>query len=740
MQLPGFNTKILFTMFVASGFSGLLYQVVWTRLAFASFGVNTPVLSVVISVFMLGLAVGTWLAGIWASRVKSAPRRSNLFYYGVVECGIVIGAFSVPWCFQLGEALLQTSGSQEQLPYFLRSSLAITISIAPWCVLMGCTFPLMAGFLKEIDHRNNSGFSFLYLGNVIGATLGVIGTAFVLIELLGFAATLMVGGSINLLVGFTAIFLSERRSGKALNISRAVKPTLHRPIDDSSETKVLVVLFLTGFISMAMEVVWIRAFTPILGTTIYAFAAVLAVYLISTFLGTVAYRITFMGVIASRLDLMVPLTLIAAVFPLWAADPAITTNRLLPLLSIFPVCFLLGGLTPALIDKVSGGLPRGIGRAYFTNIAGSIAGPLVAGYFLLPEFGAKWSLLGLLIVGGATLLMFVPNFAGRSVNLVIVVAGVTVGSAIFSTTLEDSDYYERKYGDVQLRRDYVATVISHREEAKNPMTDRLLVNGVGLTHKTTVTKMMAHLPMYFYGPGAKNALVICFGMGTTVRSMRSWGVDVTAVELVPSVKNAFSFYFKDAAAVLADPKIEIVVDDGRRYLARTQQSFDVITIDPPPPVESAGSSLLYSEEFYKLASKRLSTQGIVAQWYPEGEGLVLEAVVGAIVEVFPFVRLFKSHEGWGYHILASNSPLSEKSLHNVSISLPKPVQADLSEWTPEGGINSVFTRTKEISVYSILLEGEPKRSISDDWPINEYFFLRRGREFFIRALTRTKSH
>jgi len=215
---------------------------------------------------------------------------------------------------------------------------------------------------------------------------------------------------------------------------------------------------------------------------------------------------------------------------------------------------------------------------------------------------------------------------------------------------------------------------------------------------------------------------------------------VTAVELVPSVKNAFSFYFKDAAAVLADPKIEIVVDDGRRYLARTQQSFDVITIDPPPPVESAGSSLLYSEEFYKLASKRLSTQGIVAQWYPEGEGLVLEAVVGAIVEVFPFVRLFKSHEGWGYHILASNSPLSEKSLHNVSISLPKPVQADLSEWTPEGGINSVFTRTKEISVYSILLEGEPKRSISDDWPINDYFFLRRGRQFFIRALTRTKSH
>src|SRR6185437_834511 len=100
----------------------------------------------------------------------------------------------------------------------------------------------------------------------------------------------------------------------------------------------------------------------------------------------------------------------------------------------------------------------------------------------------------------------------------------------------------------------------------------------------------------------------------------TWDVKTTAVELVPSVKKAFGYYHADAESVLKNPLGLIVIDDGRRFLKRTSDMFDVVTIDPPPPVEAAGSSLLYSTEFYQLLQKRLSPGGILQQWFPGGEG------------------------------------------------------------------------------------------------------------------------
>ena len=138
-----------------------------------------------------------------------------------------------------------------------------------------------------------------------------------------------------------------------------------------------------------------------------------------------------------------------------------------------------------------------------------------------------------------------------------------------------------------------------------------------MTALAPATKFMAHLPLMLHEGESKTVLIICFGMGTTYRSALSWNVETTAVELVPSVKDAFPFYHADAPQVLKNPKGRIVVDDGRRFLSRTREKFDVIVIDPPPPIEAAGSSLLYSEEFYALAKARLKPNGIVATWVPE---------------------------------------------------------------------------------------------------------------------------
>src|SRR5262249_59810337 len=125
-----------------------------------------------------------------------------------------------------------------------------------------------------------------------------------------------------------------------------------------------------------------------------------------------------------------------------------------------------------------------------------------------------------------------------------------------------------------------------------------LGNGGGLPPLTTVTKSVAPLPLAHHRGAPQSALVICFGMGTTYRSMLSWGVSTTSVELVPGVRDAFGYYFSDAPAQMADPRGSVVIDDGRRFLNRTRGLYDVIVVDPPPPVEAAGSSLLYSPEFH----------------------------------------------------------------------------------------------------------------------------------------------
>lgn len=131
-------------------------------------------------------------------------------------------------------------------------------------------------------------------------------------------------------------------------------------------------------------------------------------------------------------------------------------------------------------------------------------------------------------------------------------------------------------------RDYEATVVATDSRGGK----ELLVNGVGITALTPITKMMVHLPMAFLARPPQNALVVCFGMGTSFRSALSWGVPTTAVELVPSVPRLVGFYHQDGPDLLVSPLARVVIDDGRRLLERTPDRYDVITIDPPPPASS----------------------------------------------------------------------------------------------------------------------------------------------------------
>jgi spermidine synthase len=283
---------VLALLFFFSGFCSLLYQVVWVRTAFARFGVITPVLSVVLSVFMLGLGIGSVLGGKVAQRWSNRLKISSAYLYGAAELGIGIGAFVVPLLFRAGEHYLLMMGEASSAGYMVLSGIFIVVAILPWCVMMGATFPLVMAFVRQIDPTNRNSFSFLYLANVVGAMVDTVATALVLVELFGFHGTYVIAAICNFLIA-AASFILARLYPLARDRPTELHERVYAPAQAGSfESKRWpeVVLFTTGFTSLAMEVIWTRAFSLVLKTTIYSFAAILAIYLLSTWIGSYIYR------------------------------------------------------------------------------------------------------------------------------------------------------------------------------------------------------------------------------------------------------------------------------------------------------------------------------------------------------------------------------------------------------------------------------------------------------------------
>lgn len=740
--MPQLLKKILFVLFFLSGFCCLLYQVIWVRIAYASFGVITPVLSVIISVFMLGVALGSFWGGRYIHQLISHYKISPVIFYALTEFFIGVGAFAVPELFSLGEYLLLSAGEMNSIKYLILSDIIITISVLPWCILMGFTYPFMMCFIKSLDNRNHFGFSYLYLANGIGAACGTFLTAWILIELIGFHNSLLVAASTNFLVFIVSIVISTRYPYKNISSSEVEffnnKPGIGKESSLENVPFILLFLFSTGFISMAMEVIWVRAFTPVLMNTIYSFASLLTVYLFATLTGTFFYRIHLrVKKVFSIGNLMVCLA-VFSLLPIVMNDPRVIISVPVALISIFPLCATLGYLTPKLIDEYSSGKPYEAGKAYAFNIVGCAIGPLFASYILLPYLGVKLSL----IILAVPFLLFLIAYHQSEIfkkKRFLAITFLTVFVILISTfmiisyeeiyVLPENSFDDRKFqalpNDSIVRRDHTATVVSMGEK----MGKMLLINGIPTTSLKPVTKMMAHLPLTFCQDKPRSILIICLGMGTTYRSALSWDIKATAVELVPSVKEAFGYYFDDAESLMNNTKGKIIIDDGRRFLKRTKETFDVITIDPPPPLESAGSSLLHSEEFYHLIKEHLKPKGIFQQWFPCGELKIAQAIARSLSNTFPYIRVYKSVEGWGFHFLASMSPIDIPSTRLLLSRIPKKAQKDMTEWYQVDTIHDLngfikFILKSEIP-FSEFLNKDEKIKITDDKPYNEYFFLRR---------------
>jgi len=718
-----------FAFFFISGFCSILYELIWLRLAMAQFGVTTALVSIVLSTFMAGLGIGSWVAGHlvrkYAQRLTSPP----LHLYAMAELGIGVSAVVVPLELLLGRFVLEHVGNSLSLSssgYYVAAGVWLACSLIPWCACMGATIPLgMFAIRRDKRLESRRSFSFLYLANVLGAVAGAL-IPLLLIEFFGFSGTLRFGMVLNLIVCGVALKIAGKQTPQvAVNeiepeAAGQATPGLRQMVGNST----LWLLFATGLTSMGMEVVWTRMYPIYIGTFVYSFATILGVYLAATFIGSSVYRF-WSRRHRNEGSLVWLFVWLAALIPLLTADSRLTFLRWWVRVPLGIAAFsgLLGFLTPRLVDRFSEGDPNRAGVGYAVNVAGCILGPLVAGFVLLPHLDERYALVTLalpwLLV--ALSLLFQPTESAKRFAALRAIASAVILFGSFGLVFMTQSYVQG-VPEAQVRRDSTATVVA----AGRGMAKGLYVNGVSMTVLTPITKLMSAMPLASLDHTPQNALVICFGMGTTHRSMLSWGIDSTVVDLVPSVPALFWYYHADAPQLLKSPHSHVVVDDGRRFLERTSGQYDVIVIDPPPPIGAAGSSMLYSREFYSAAKKRLRPDGILQQWYPGGDLATTASIARALKESFPYVRVFISIEGWGIHYLASRQPIPSRSAAELAKRMPPSAAADLVEWGPFPTAEQQFAALlkREVPINWVIAADVNAPAMQDDRPVNEYDLLR----------------
>ena len=736
--------------FFVSGLCSVLYELIWLRLAMAQFGVTSALVSVVLSMFMAGLGLGSWASGRLIRRRELNITFPPLRLYALTELLIGISAVAVPRELAWGRTLLSSLPLSSSAAYYLASGAWIALTLVPWCACMGATFPVaMLAIRSSFPAKAQRSFSYLYVANVAGAVAGAL-LPLLLIEVYGFRGTLKIGAAMNVLLaaGAFALTMGSTRTAQspvtaASEVAESAssspdKARKEKPKPSKRESRsagtplvgrsILALLFGTGCASMGIEVVWIRQFTPYMGTVVYAFAIILAVYLLSTFLGSLIYRRRGYGPEGHHNLSWVWLGFTALLSSVSASPQFHLPGVVRLILGVAPFSGVLGFVTPMLVDRWSGGDPEKAGSAYAVNVLGCILGPLLSGFLLLPWIGERWvalifALPWLVIGANPRWLRIRGDKAEKSSGRQLVVSYAVIALSFIAVFI--SKGFEDRFAERELLRDNTATVIATGEDRNK----RLLVNGVGMTFLTPITKMMAHLPLAFLDHPPRKALVICFGMGTTFRSLLSWNISATAVELVPSVPRMFWYYHPDGPELLLrSPQSHVVIDDGRRYLERTSEQYDVITIDPPPPLAAAGSSLLYSREFYAVIKQRLLPGGILQQWLPYGDAVDKSAVAQALKDSFPYIRAFERlPNAQGVHFLASSQPIPPRSPNELVTRMPAAAIEDFMEWGPEDTPEREFgvLLENEIPIDSMIAADLHVPALQDDRPANEYYVLRR---------------
>jgi spermidine synthase len=768
---------VVLALFVASGAAGLIYQVVWSRELVLVFGNTTQAVATIVTAFMAGLGFGSLLGG----RLADTSLRP-LRLYGLVELAVAAMAALLPFAFSgLAELYRGVWPSLVERPGQLagvRFALALA-AVAPATFLMGMTLPLLTRYLVRNLDEAGARLGELYAANTVGAMAGTLLGGFVLIELLGLHLTSYLAVALNVAAGLGALLLSRRyETGSAPTAARRerrVRPEVPRDFRPRRRA-VLAATFVSGFVSLALEVLWTRMLAEGTGSSIYIFTTILAIFLLGIALGSFLYRrfsrpegerLGTLGLCLAGVGVLAQATVVLGSGMVGHVPFVVrTVVVLLPATILMGYAFPLAGRLATPSAEAAGG---SVGLLYAANTGGSILGSFGAAFVLAGTLGTNGSILllgALNLLAGAALFAAdpvgraragagsrgagqtpeadrgqVPADAGpprTSMGRGRVVAAGMAGLAVLGLVASSLDLpVTRTKTQNELLRtglpvthaeDELATVDTVGGPAKGR---RLLVGGVGMTSLTVDTKLMGYLSKALR-PDASDFLVIAFGMGGTYRSGLQLGMRTDAVELSPTVPSRMPVFFPDADDYLNHPKGRVIVSDGRNYVRLSRETYDLVAVDPAPPIESAGSVVLYTREFLTEGKARLRPGGVFMLWIPYALPIDdFKEHVRTFAGVFGHVRLVLSPGRHGVFMFGSDAPLefTEPNIRQV-LGTPAALR-DLNDVpdhppTDADGWVEVIRRSQWLADDQLRSFIGPGPEITDDRPRSEYFLWRRA--------------
>lgn len=611
-----FTRAVLPLLVLLSGMAALSWQVLWQLKSALALGVSAWGAALTLAVTMGGLCLGSLAMG---QALKDKSTYNPLKSYGVLEIIVGIAGLGLVPAFARAEQL--DTWAYAAMPgdagiVYLICIVAI-LGIPSFC--MGATLPVFGLVARQFK----TSIAVLYGLNTLGAAAGALLAAFLLIPQLGIQAATWAVAALNIIAGLIACALSSPASSEKAEREKSTPLFSYR--------LAAMAMCVTGFATFALEVAWFRSLTAAFKSTTSAFAIMVAAVLLA--LGAGARLVPVLKKMKAPLGALLAVagvlillaTPVIERFDLMTASYSLQPYLLFLRWFMMTLCFIgtpmlfLGVSLPWMLDDQE--TSRGWGRLYALNALASVTGALLAAWVLLPTFGfARTAWLAGAMVAVAGIVMTPPQkrFKLAAISLAALAIAVMMESGVGSSRVLGwsglAPAERMKVIEAQEGPDAAVSAVEI-----NPGKLRLLfVDGFVAAHTNSASvhymPWMGHLPMLLH-PRPEKALVICFGTGQTSNAVRREGPKKLDIVDINARVFGLARHFTANQNVLGDSRVTPTVMDGRAYIRRTREKYDVITLEPMPP-SFAGVNALYSKEFYENAREKMTAQGVIAQWVP----------------------------------------------------------------------------------------------------------------------------
>jgi spermidine synthase len=665
--MPG-EIALAVAMFL-SGAAGLMFQVVWLYRSGLVLGSDLWAITLVLTSFMGGLALGNGIAGALAARVKRP-----LLVYAALETIVALAGVAVtailPHLTTVIVPVISGWPSDGPAATGVRLLVAFLVLVVP-ATAMGATMPVVVGAITRRGRSFGVALGYFYGANTLGACAGVIAAEWLLIARLGVARTAVVAALLNLVAAVIAVAVSRRPA--------LISPHAERDraiVGPARVVPVLACAFIAGCAALALEVIWFRVLSLYVLSTTQATASMLATVLAAIALGGIAA-----GAVLKRhpsfarhipvVALLASVTMLGsyAAFDFTTRGTQVgawTTIAWFAAALTAPTAFLSGVLFTLIGAALNGEVGEGTRSAAWITLAntlGALTGPPIAAFVLLPRVGMEGAFL---FVAGAYALCAVlavialRPLPGTAKFALPLGAAVLAAMLVWIPTLRlGARYFARAAAAysadssrvVATREGPSETIFLMQQDLMDrPVYHRLVTNGFSMSGTAVpgqrYMRYFAYWPMVMHRGPIERALVVCYGVGVTARGVLDIPslTSLDVVEISRDIVAMSERIYSPDHHPLRDPRVRVHLQDGRFYLETTTERFDLITGEPPPP-RTPGASNIYTREYFQLMFDRLNEGGIATYWVPVGRpnpGTDVDTIIRAFCDVFEDCSLWNA--------------------------------------------------------------------------------------------------